>query len=67
MSSDPDPAYATLSAAARAQETERADQLRTRPGPKSRKPQCVVIGHAWSPDEREGWLICIACEAVLKH
>lgn len=67
VSSDSDPHFATLSSAIRAMTRERADQLRARPGRKSRKPECLVIGHAWSPDEREGWLICVACEAVQRH
>lgn len=67
MPPDPETPFATQSSAARAASNERAELLRTRPGPTSHKPQCMVIGHAWSPDEREGWLICVACDAVLKH
>ena len=32
---------------------------------RSRKPECVVVGHAWASDpEREGWTLCLVCEVV---
>ncbi len=44
---------------------DRAEVLRRRPGPRSSKPECVLVGHAWVDEAgRDGWLICLACEAV---
>ena len=44
---------------------ERAETLRRRPGPRSRRPECVIIGHAWIEDSvREGGVICIACQVI---
>ena len=32
---------------------------------RSRRPECVVVGHAWTPEpEREGWTLCLVCEVV---
>ena len=46
----------------------RAEALRRRPGPRSSKPDCAVIGHAWvAEDGREGTLICLSCGVVRPH
>lgn len=32
---------------------------------RSRRPECVVVGHAWADDpEREGWTLCLVCEVA---
>jgi hypothetical protein len=44
---------------------DRAELLRRRPGRRSSKPECIVVGHAWVDEAgRDGWLMCLACEAV---
>ena len=49
----------------RALQRERDETLRRRPGPRSRRPTCLVIGHAWTEDPtREGGTICMACQVV---
>jgi hypothetical protein len=57
--------YAAIRVTHHAIQRERADALRRRPGPKSSKPECLRIGHAWTEDPgREGGLICLACQVV---
>ena len=57
--------FATVSLTHHALHRERAELLRRRLGRRSAKPECVVIGHAWSADtEREAGLICVVCDAV---
>lgn len=57
--------YATLTVTHHALGRERAETLRRRPGPRSSRPECLVIGHAWTDDPaREGGMICIACQIV---
>ncbi len=44
---------------------ERGEALRRRPGRRSTRPECFVIGHAWTEDTaREGGTICIVCQVV---
>ena len=57
--------YASISVMHHAVHRERAEVLRRRPGPRSAKPECMVIGHSWTADEaREGGLICMVCQVV---
>ena len=57
--------YALIKVTHHAVQRERVDTLRRRPGPKSSKPECLTIGHAWTEDPaREGGLICMTCQVV---
>lgn len=57
--------YGTISVTHHATRVERARALRGRPGPKTDKPECLRIGHAWAEDNAQpGGLICIVCAAV---
>lgn len=57
--------YAAITVTHHALLHERAEVLRRRPGPKPRRPECLVIGHAWSDDPaREGGSICMVCQVV---
>lgn len=57
--------YATIKLTHHALDRERAENLRRRPGPPSRQPECLVIGHAWTEDPaREGGAICLVCQVV---
>ncbi|HYZ62857.1 MAG TPA: hypothetical protein VE650_10420 [Acetobacteraceae bacterium] len=57
--------YATIRVTHHALSRERAEMLRRRPGPKSSKPECLVIGHAWTEDPaRHGGTICMVCQLV---
>lgn len=61
----PTPDYASVAVTHHALGRERAETLRRRPGPKSSKPECLVIGHAWTEDPgREGGTICMVCQVV---
>ncbi len=65
MARRPAAPYATIPVDHHALLQSRGEDLRRRPGPKSRKPECVVIGHAWTGDrDRDGGLICVVCEVV---
>ena len=62
---EPVPDYATIKVSHHALARERAEALRRRPGPKSSKPECYTIGHAWTEDPaREGGSICMVCQVV---
>jgi hypothetical protein len=57
--------YGTMRVTHHALVRERAEALRRRPGPKSTKPECFTIGHAWIEDPaREGGTICMVCHVV---
>lgn len=57
--------YAGIKVTHHALQRERAEFLLRRPGPKSQKPECMTIGHAWTEDPaEEGGLICIVCQVV---
>jgi len=57
--------YARIKVTHHAMHLERAEMLRRRPGPKSSRPECLTIGHAWTEDPaREGGLICMVCQVV---
>jgi hypothetical protein len=57
--------YATIKVTHHAMQRERAETLRRRPGPKSSRPECLIIGHAWTEDPaRDGGLVCISCQVV---
>ena len=57
--------YATVPIAHHALRQAQAEALRRRPGSKTDRLACEVIGHAWAVDrEREGGLICVGCDAV---
>jgi len=44
---------------------DRAAAMRRRPGRPLRRPECFVIGHAWSDDPaREGGTMCMVCQVV---
>ncbi len=61
----PDNDYAIVKVTHHALSRERADTLRNRPGRRSSRPECIVIGHAWTEDAaREGGTICLVCEIV---
>jgi hypothetical protein len=66
MARDPEqPDYASIKLTHRATIGERAETLRRRPGRRSSKPECLVIGHAWTEEpHREGASICIVCQIV---
>ncbi len=57
--------YATVTITHHAMGRERADTLRRRPGRPTTRPECVVIGHAWTEDPaREHGTICMVCQVV---
>lgn len=57
--------YATVKVTHHALGRERAETLRRRPGPRSSRPECLVIGHAWTEDPaRDGGAICMVCQVV---
>lgn len=57
--------YASIRLTHHAMATDRADQLRRRPGRRSSKPECLVIGHSWTEDPtRHGGTICMTCQVV---
>ena len=57
--------YATVRVTHHALLRDRAETLRRRPGPKSSKPECLVIGHAWTDDPaRHNGTICMVCQVV---
>ncbi|MDP9096396.1 MAG: hypothetical protein M3N26_07600 [Pseudomonadota bacterium] len=57
--------YAAIKVTHHALSRERASVLRARPGRRSTRPECLIIGHAWTEDPaREGGTICIACQVV---
>lgn len=64
MTSDPDfTEYASIKLTHHAASRERADALKRRSGRKSTKPECLVIGHAWTEEPgREGGTICMVCQ-----
>lgn len=66
MAQDDEPTdYASYSLTHHAMSRERAETLRRRPGPRSAKPECFVIGHAWTEDPaRDGGTICMVCQIV---
>lgn len=44
---------------------ERSEFFRHRPGPKPRRPECLIVGHAWTDDPaRDGGSICMVCQVV---
>lgn len=56
--------YATVRVTHHALSRERTEALR-RPGRRSCRPECLVIGHAWTEDAaREGGAICLVCQVV---
>ena len=62
---DPDHDYGRVTLTHRAASSERARTLKRRPGPVSRRPECLVIGHSWSEDPaRHGGTICMVCQVV---
>lgn len=62
---DADHEYGLVKLTHHAASGERATELRRRPGKLSRRPECLVIGHAWSEDPaREGGTICMVCQVV---
>ena len=57
--------YATIKVTHHAMWRERTESLRRRPGPRSQRPECLVIGHAWTEDAvREGGAMCMVCQIV---
>ncbi|MDP9095254.1 MAG: hypothetical protein M3N26_01640 [Pseudomonadota bacterium] len=66
MTSDPaSNDYASINLTHHATSRERENMLKRRPGRRSTKPECVVIGHAWTEEPgREGGTICIVCNVV---
>ena len=57
--------YGTIKVTHHARSAERAESLRRRPGPKSSRPECFVVGHAWTEDAgREHGTICMVCQVV---
>jgi hypothetical protein len=56
--------YATVRLTHHALSRERAERLRQR-GPRSRQPECLVVGHAWTEDAgRHGGTICLVCQVI---
>ena len=66
MANDPDPSdYASIQLTHHATIRERAELLRQRRGRRSSKPECLVIGHAWTEEpNRDGGSICMVCQIV---
>lgn len=66
MTSDPDPTeYASIRLTHHAASRERETALKRRPGRRSTKPECIVIGHAWTEEPgRESGTICLVCQAI---
>lgn len=66
MASDPDQSdYASIKLTHHVTIGERAEALRRRPGRRSSRPECMVIGHSWTEEShREGGTICIVCQIV---
>jgi hypothetical protein len=57
--------YATVKLTHHATLQERGEHLARRPGPRSRRADCLVVGHAWVEDAgREGGTICMVCQVV---
>ena len=57
--------YGRVTLTHHATSSERAAMLKRRPGPRSRRPECLVIGHSWTEDPaRHGGSICITCQVV---
>ena len=56
----PDPSHATTPLTHHGWQLERRAQHG-----RSKRPECVVVGHAWTIDPaREGWTLCLVCEVI---
>ena len=66
MAIDPDSTeYASIRLTHHATAGERSEALRRRSGKRSTRPECVVIGHAWTEEPgREGGTICLVCQVI---
>lgn len=66
MTSDPDLTdYASIKLTHHAMSRERAASLKRRAGRPSTKPECVLIGHAWTEEPgREAGVICMVCNVI---
>lgn len=66
MASDRDlTEYASIKLTHHVAARERESSLKRRAGRRSAKPECIVIGHAWTEEPgREGGAICLVCQVV---
>ena len=66
MARDPDSTdYASIKLTHHATTRDREETIRKRPGRRSSRPECLVIGHAWTEDPtREGGTLCMVCQVI---